>query len=247
MAGDGSSDPDGRVRVRATRLLAGGGSELLNVGTEVVNRVLGAPGLVANLSGYSRRKRLRILAFVLSAPDGEGGAVRPLATEDEVRDALRGADELFRREANTELFWDGWPIVRTIEEPAPGAVLDVDCGRDSWKQDLGEPGAYFRAKLAAARRGLRATAGTVTGYGEPVGVFVVRDIVGKAGCSMGPLSDYVTVDRVRARLIAHELGHCCGLWHTREAGNLMLPAANSEAMTRSQQAIFRNSRHVTFR
>ena len=64
---------------------------------------------------------------------------------------------------------------------------------------------------------------------------------------MGPLSDYVTVDRVRGPLIAHELGHCCGLWHTKEAGNLMLPAANSETMTRTQQAIFRNSRHVTFR
>jgi hypothetical protein len=87
----------------------------------------------------------------------------------------------------------------------------------------------------------------VTGYGEPIGVFVVRDIAGKGGCSMGPLSDYVTVDRVRGTLIAHELGHCCGLWHSGDAGNLMHPAANTETMTRSQRAIFRNSRHVTFR
>jgi len=47
--------------------------------------------------------------------------------------------------------------------------------------------------------------------------------------------------------IAHELGHCCGLWHVEDAGNLMRPAADSEAMTRAQQAVFRNSRHVTRR
>ena len=226
------------------RLLGGGGSELLNVGTEVANRVIGAPALVANLSGYSKRKRMRICALVLSVPGDDGAAPRPLATEDQVRDALRVADEIFKRQANTELFWDDWPRIHTVAEPAPDHALDVACGGTSWKQDLGEAGAYFRARLAAVRGGLAKAA---TGYGEPVGVFLVRDIVGKAGCSMGPLSDYVTVDRVRGPLIAHELGHCCGLRHTKEAGNLMLPAANSETMTRAQQAIFRNSRHVTFR
>jgi hypothetical protein len=137
--------------------------------------------------------------------------------------------------------------VHTIAEPAPEHALDVACGTASWRQDLGDAGAYFRSRLSEALGRSTVSAGTVTGYGEPIGVFVVRDIAGKAGCSMGPLSDYVTVDRVRGTLIAHELGHCCGLWHTKEAGNLMLPAANTETMTRTQQAIFRNSRHVTFR
>lgn len=238
----------GRIRGETVgRALAGGGSQLLSVGTEVVNRALGVPGLVANLSGFGQRKRMRVSAVVLSVPavgDGSGG--RPLATESQVREALLAVDEIFRREANTEVFWGEWPKIHTIEEPAPDYALNVDCGSGSWAQDLGEAGAYFRDKLSAAQSGF-SSARAVTGYGEPIAVFVVRDIAGKGGCSLGPLSDYVTVDRARGRLIAHELGHCCGLWHAKEAGNLMLPAADSESMTRSQQAIFRNSRHVTFR
>ena len=158
-----------------------------------------------------------------------------------MREALLVADELFRREANTELVWDDWPRIHTVEEPAPGHVLDVDCGARSWTQDLGEAGAYFRGK----QRGVASFGRAATGYGEPIAVFVVRDIAGKGGCSLGPLSDYVTVDRVRGRLIAHELGHSCGLRHSRDTGNLMIPTADSETMTRAQQAVFRNSPHVT--
>jgi hypothetical protein len=236
------------VRFRPAAVLAGSGAEALNLGTEAVNRVLGAPALVANLSGFARPKRIRVRAFVLRVPPTGGDAGgRPLATEAQVREALNAADEILRREANTGLVWGEWPQVETIDEPAPDVVLDVECGRASWREDLGEPGAYFRGVLAAARRRGVSAVGAATGYGEPIGVFVVRTIAGKAGCSMGPLSDYLTVDRVRGPLIAHELGHCCGLWHSRDAGNLMHPAANSETMTRSQQAIFRNSRHVTFR
>ena len=136
------------------RLLGGGGSELLNVGTEVANRVIGAPALVANLSGYSKRKRMRVCALVLSVPGDDGAAPRPLATEEQVRDALRVADEIFKRQANIELFWDDWPRIHTVAEPAPDHALDVACGGTSWKQDLGEAGAYFRARLAAVRGGL---------------------------------------------------------------------------------------------
>ena len=232
---------------RAGRALAGGGSQLLHVGTEAVNRALGAPGFVANLTGRGGRKRMRVCAVILSAPAEGDGAGRPLATEEKVRDALLLADEIFRREANTELFWPGWPRIHTIEAPAPDYALHVRCGTGSWTEDLGDAGVYFRNTLSAVLGGSASTARSVSGYGEPIAVFVVRDVAGKAGCSLGPLSDYVTVDRVRGRLIAHELGHCCGLWHVKDAGNLMLPAADSEDMTRAQQAIFRNSRHVTVR
>ncbi len=234
--------------MKTRRALAGGGSQLLSLATEVVNRAVGAPALVANLMGFESRKRLRVHAVVLSAPGAyEDDPARPLATESQVREALLVADTIFKREANTELVWDDWPRVSIVQEPAPDYVLDVECGSGSWKQDLDDAGAYFRAKLSAARDGAASTARAVAGYGEPIAVFVVRDVAGKAGCSLGPLSDYVTVDRVRGRLIAHELGHSCGLWHSDDPGNLMLPAADSETMTRSQQAIFRNSRHVTFR
>ncbi len=233
---------------KATRVLAGAGSQLLNIVREAVNRLLGVPGLVSNLLGFGGRKRLRVCVVVLSAPaPGDETVGRPLATEHRIRDALKIADEVFRREANTELVWGEWPKIRTIEAPAPAYALDVECGAGSWLEDLGGAGGFFRGQLSAAESGLASSARAVAGYGRPISVFVVRDIAGKGGCSLGPLSDYATVDQVRGHLIAHELGHSCGLWHSKAVGNLMLPSADSEAMTRVQQAIFRNSRHVTFR
>jgi len=228
---------------RAGAAVAGGGSQLLNVGREVVNRVVGLPELVATLAGKKLRKRLRVAVVILSAPAaGNGARPLPLAAEAEVRDALLAVERIFEREAGTVLFFEDWPRIRTLEEPAPHAALHVECGSGSWIEDLGEAGAFFRSRSATAGAGR-----SVRGYGRPITVFVVRDIAGKAGCSLGPLSDYVTIDRVRGPLIAHEFAHSCGLWHSGTPGNLMLPAADSEAMTRLQQAVFRSSRHVTLR
>jgi hypothetical protein len=86
----------------------------------------------------------------------------------------------------------------------------------------------------------------------PVTVFVVRDVLGKAGCSLGPLVDYVTVDmgalksRTR-RVLVHELGHACGLPHSGAAGNLMLPRRMGERLQPWQVAVLRTSRHVSYR
>ncbi len=239
----------GRIRGETVgRALAGGGSQLLSVGTEVVNRALGVPGLVANLSGFGQRKRMRVSAVVLSVPAvGDGVAWAPARNgESGPRGAARGRRDLQARGEH------GGVLGRVAEDPHDrGAGARLRPERRLWQRLVGARprrggGLLPRQAVGCAKR-IRSSARAVTGYGEPIAVFVVRDIAGKGGCSLGPLSDYVTVDRARGRLIAHELGHSCGLWHAKEAGNLMLPAADSESMTRSQQAIFRNSRHVTFR
>ena len=94
--------------------------------------------------------------------------------------------------------------------------------------------------------------GSVTGSGGPITVFVVRDVLGKAGCSLGPLVDHVTVDMTaltgrRLRVLAHELGHACGLPHSSADENLMLPKGMGDRLQPWQIAIFRSSRHVTYR
>ena len=129
--------------------------------------------------------------------------------------------------------------------PAPAAALDAPCtSQGLWRTDLGPAGGFFRG--LRIRGGLR-----FIGRGAPLTVFVVRDVVGKCGCSLGPLGDYVTVDaeglggRTR-RILAHELGHSCGLRHKPDERNLMRPKGPGEELTVWQTAVFRSSRHVTY-
>jgi hypothetical protein len=98
------------------------------------------------------------------------------------------------------------------------------------------------------------------GYGAPVIAFAVRSFKdGNEGCSLGPLQDYVTVDFSKpASVLAHELGHACGLLHdedwplsTYQSGGmitLMKKYSNDRpaSLTRAQKAWVRASRHVSF-
>jgi hypothetical protein len=44
-------------------------------------------------------------------------------------------------------------------------------------------------------------------------VFAVHSIRGFKGCSLGPLTEYVTVDRASPVCLAHEIGHARNLPH----------------------------------
>jgi hypothetical protein len=77
----------------------------------------------------------------------------------------------------------------------------------------------------------------------------VKDISLKGGCSLGPLTDYVTQEARTIgsnRLMAHEVAHACGLWHSEEKPNLMYPRRPGEEIATWQAAVLRNSRHVTY-
>jgi hypothetical protein len=201
-----------------------------------VSRAVGIPELVGSLAGVSRPKRLRLSVQILR----EGGA--PVVAEAELEGALAETRRVLEREANVRLEPADGQLLVTRSDSAPTEALDSPCtDQGLWKADLGSAGRYFRP--------LRPR-GTV-GRGAPITVFVVRDVVGKCGCSLGPLGDYVTIDGGgltggTKRILAHELGHSCGLPHSSREDNLMRPRGPGQRLTRLQRAALRSSRHVTY-
>jgi len=211
--------------------------QFANIVKETINRLFGLADFVACLLGFQPFKRLRLRVVILRDENGQ-----ELADITGVSAALAEATRVFALSARTRLF-AAEPLVVTLDAPAPFEALNVHCDDGAWQEDFGVTGAYFR-KVSA-----RNLVGTLTGYASPVTVFIVQEISGKGGCSLGPLTDYVTQEArtLRAnRLMAHEVAHACGLWHSKEATNLMYPRSPAEKLSRWQMAIFRNSRHVTY-
>jgi hypothetical protein len=122
----------------------------------------------------------------------------------------------------------------------------VGCNLAAALQDLGIPGMYFQYHTLTNffETGPR----RLTGYGSPITVFAVPDIVDFGGCSLGWLTDYVTVQHNSLLTTAHELGHACGLGHREDTQNIMHPSSGrlrEVTMTSWQIAVIRASRHVT--
>jgi hypothetical protein len=219
-------------------LLTTGLSQAGNVLREAGNRVVGLPEAAGSLAGTRRPKKLRVNVAILRDERG-----RPVATPADVEPALEEARRVLREQLAIELVPAGDSTIRTLEVPAPPAALDPPCTEGSYRADFGLGGAFFRRF---------AVRGPATGSGAPITVYVVRDVIGKAGCSLGPLVDYVTVDMTgltgkTRRVLVHELGHACGLPHSRAAENLMLPRRMGDRLQPWQIAVFRSSRHVTYR
>jgi hypothetical protein len=222
----------------ASLAFAAGFAQGANILREAGNRIVGIPELAGSLAGSRRPKKLRVRVAILRDEQGE-----PVATPADVEPSLEEARRVLAETLAIELLPAAEPTVRMIDVPAPASALDSPCAEGSYQADFGTGGAFFRRHREP---------GGLTGSGAPITVFVVRDVLGKAGCSLGPLVDYVTVDMSaltgrRLRVLAHELGHACGLPHSGTPENLMLPSSMGDRLQPWQVAVFRSSRHVTYR
>jgi hypothetical protein len=201
-----------------------------------VGLALGVPDLLLGFVAWPQ-KHLRLHIFILSDENG------PLVNPGDLEPAIDYARRVLKDRFNVKLHPYSKTFVEVITEPAPAAALDVKCGAGALGEEFGEAGEFFAEHLA----GWNAIPVSLT---FPITMFVVRDVEDKQGCSLGPLTDYVTIDPSGVKnpsTMAHELGHACSLWHSGSKSNLMWADADrGDGVKWFQKNLLRSSRHVTY-
>jgi hypothetical protein len=198
--------------------------------------------------GWCPTKKLRLVVIVMVG-EGRTQMVDPAAVMLHVQNTINLYGSLADVDVIPLLGDDQWIIVSNT--PAPGYLLDVHCKAGGFGEDLGlvGPGFDFQANVNAFSGTFR----RLVGYGAPVIAFVVRTIEPDSdGCSLGPLSDYITIQTQPglSDALPHEIGHACNLWHVSGATNLMNTDASYTqpgiTLDKWQIVLLRTSRHVTY-
>ena len=206
---------------------------------DITWRLIGLPGTLADIIGWEWTKRLRINIVILSTNKG------PVTTKTALDPTVKDAQQIYQGFKIKLIVED--VRVETVE--APAYVLDVGCDGGAIEDDLWLAGSWFEIHANEYRTGFEGNGRRLIGYGGPITVFVVRDVKDKIGCSLGPLSDYVTIEggSPPGKCLAHELGHACG-WidHSENVGNLMYATCGGRRLTKWQRVVIRSSRHVTY-
>lgn len=217
-------------------------------------------GLEAPLVLLSLMPRRRLRLWVL--PTGMADSPDSFQLGDWLQ-AIDVAGKILEREANVQLVpvvpWespgetgalsstvDQYPWIRELPLQAVGSDLKVACNLEGLKEDLGPVGGKLdrRALLGHPRGSYR----RVSGWGAPIMAVSVRSVAAGrlAGCSLGPLTDYITVRVDLPVCLAHEIAHACNLGHHEAANNLMNPTCGGVHLTRWQVLLLRLSRHTTY-
>ena len=198
--------------------------------------LVGLPDLLLGFLTWPRKK-LRYHVFILSDEKG------PLVNPADLAPSIDFFTKTFQDQFNVRVVAYGKPGIEIIKEPAPASALDVSCGGGAFSNEFGEAGEFFAHHIA----GWNAIPISLT---FPVTIFIVRSIVAKNGCSLGPLTDYVTLTPsavLAVNVMAHEVGHSCSLWHSLTHSNLMWrDISRGNTVKWFQKNLVRSSRHVQY-
>jgi hypothetical protein len=228
-----------------------------HIAQTAVWRLVGLLDFFIAFTGLWPAKILRIRVVILV----DEGTSTATATKAALVPHIQSAIDIFHDEANVRLvpslafrYTSGFADKATAAEhwateafrKSPTDDLDVACSAGALGDDMLLTGSRFT--LLGLVDDFFGNFRKLIGYGAPLCVMVVRDVGDHStlGCSIGPLSNYVTVEGGNALCVAHELGHACGLWHSSGSTNLMNAQCGQATLDNWQVAMIRNSRHVTY-
>lgn len=206
---------------------------VIRITIEIVHRLL--INLFDTLFGFLKwpEKKLRIKVFLLKTQQPD-----PEILAAELSNAINYTKEVFRKNFNVSVIpvRDNEPFAEVLKTIPSFEALHTKGSTGALTEEFKIAGSFYAANLRTPI--------------YPVTAFVVLSIKGATGCSLGPMTDYVTLDHSAARdnsILAHELAHACGLWHLRDQENLLWNRKNRGDKTNWwQKNIFRGSRHVTY-
>ncbi len=223
----------------------------LSLTAAVVWRAVALPLLVLAQLGLRVDRRLAVRAVVLTR-DGD-----PVASPQVVEERLAEASAILQKQAGVRLVQIRFacdarpplPLVGTAASASGEHALTSACDFTALRDDLLRRGGgrwYRRLIFQEAWRGYFRGTRRLLFLGRPVYLFVIQQVKGMSGCSLGPLADYVVVGaECGGMTMAHEIAHACGLWHVRRETNLMKHIHSRDELTRLQAAVLSTSEHVT--
>lgn len=178
-------------------------------------------------------KKLRIKVFILRDTQDN-----PVVSPADLDVAVEYAKRSFKKNFNTRLLphKNQQTFAEVLQMNPPYEALYTKGSIGALREEFKIAGSFFASNLS--------------GVFYPVTAFIVLDIDHASGCSLGPITDYVTLDPDGAKntsTLAHEIAHACGLWHQRDRSNLMWRTfGRGDEVKWWQKNIFRSSRHVTY-
>jgi hypothetical protein len=192
-------------------------------------------------------KKLTLYVLVLSKlTDAQRKQV-----EGDLQASIQEVRRIFKDRFNVKIRPYGSNYVEFFQGTAPTEALNPSCcGGEPFGEEFGIRGDFYASHVAG-------WVGIPISFRFPVTVFVVDDVKCKAGCSLGPLADYVVVqwdglnnagEALPNSLIAHEIGHACNLPHAGSSQPYLMwgPSNRGDKVHGWQKNLFRSSRHVTY-
>lgn len=225
-----------KVAKKAWRKVKAVARTVVRVIVTVVGLVLGIVDLLIGFVAWPPKK-LRLQIIILSDANG------PLMATSDLDASIEFAKKTLKDRFNVKMKPYGKSYVMVITEPAPNYALNVNCDFGAFKDEYKAAGEYFAKHVVGWY-------GVPISFKFPLTAIIVADVKGKVGCSLGPLTDYLTIEPSGVKdgnTLVHEIGHSCSLWHSKQKANLMFKdSIRGNKVKWFQKNLLRSSRHVMY-